>query len=124
MVVEMAQSGKERGLFVVSISSLAYARVAPLSEVGLRLDEVADIALDNGGEPGDALVSLEGLSYRVGPSSTVIGATLWNSLMTETVYRLQKTGIVPPVIVSLNMPGAAEHNHSVLEKWSKVNKHL
>ena len=124
MPVEIAQSAKEHGLFVVSISSLAYARVAPLSTAGARLDEVADIALDNGGEPGDALVPVEGTGYRIGPSSTIMGALLWNSLVTETVYRLQRMETDPPVIISLNMPGAGEHNALVLAKWRKINKHL
>jgi len=124
MPVEIALSAKKHGLFVVSVSSLAYARLAPLSAVGVRLDEVADIALDNGGEPGDAMVPVEGAGYRVGPSSTVLGALLWNSLVTETVFRLQSMQADPPVIISLNMPGAGEHNSLVLEKWRKINQHL
>lgn len=124
MPVEIAMCGKEHGLFVVSVSSLAYAQVAPLSTAGERLDEVADIALDNGGEPGDALVPVEGRDYRIGPSSTIIGALLWNSLVAETVYRLQQMQADPPVIISINMPGAREHNALVLEKWRKINKHL
>src|SRR5687768_10350764 len=58
--VEMALRGRERGLFVVSISSLDYARQAPLSALGMRLDQSADLALDNGGVPGDACLALEG----------------------------------------------------------------
>src|SRR5919108_5043125 len=82
--VEMAQRGRERGLFVVGISSHGYARQAPLSDLGLRLDQCADLALDNGGLPGDALLDLGEFSWRVGPSSTVVGALLWNGLVSET----------------------------------------
>src|SRR6185503_17483622 len=46
--VELALRGRERGLFVISISSLAYAQQAPLSDLGVRLDQSADLALDNG----------------------------------------------------------------------------
>lgn len=122
--VEMALAAQERGLFVVSISSLAYARQAPLSELGKRLDEVADLSLDNGLPPGDALAPLGVDGWQVGPGSTVLVALLWNSLVVETAYRLQTAGQLPPVFISLNMPGAAEHNQALLEHWRKVNPHL
>src|ERR1044071_9825637 len=34
--VEMARRGRERGLFVVSVSALTYAQQAPLSDLGVR----------------------------------------------------------------------------------------
>ena len=37
--VEMAVRGREREMFVVGVSSFAYARQAPLSALGLRLDQ-------------------------------------------------------------------------------------
>jgi uncharacterized phosphosugar-binding protein len=122
--VEMALRAKEAGLFVVSISSLEYARIAPLSASGKRLDELADISLDNGLPPGDALVPLEQSGWRVGPGSTVLVTLIWNCLVAETALRLQSAGQTPPVFVSLNMPGGAEHNRALLEHWRKVNPHL
>jgi uncharacterized phosphosugar-binding protein len=122
--MEMALHAKELSLFVVSISSLAYARLAPLSDLSKRLDEVADICLDNGLPPGDALAHLEQSGWRVGPGSTVIVALIWNCLVTETAFRLQAAGQTPPVFISMNMPGAAEHNLALLEHWRKVNPHL
>jgi len=125
--VELALDAKKRGLYVVSISSLAYAKVAPQSALGLRLDQVADSAFDNGGMPGDALLELEDCEWRVGPSSTIIGALLWNSLMVECIASLQARGISCdklPVFASLNMNGAAEHNTALLDEWRKVNPHL
>jgi len=86
--VEMALRGRERGLFVVGVSSLAYARQAPLSDLGLRLDQSVDLALDNGGIAGDALLELENFPWRVAPSSTVICALIWNCLVSETAHLL------------------------------------
>jgi uncharacterized phosphosugar-binding protein len=122
--VEMAIVARELGLKVVSICSKNYAKVAPLSAFGKRLFEVADFDLDNGGMPGDAVVPLEGTSWRVAASSTIVNALLWNCLLTETVMELQRRGVELPLIVSLNMEGAAEHNRVVLEKWRKVNPYL
>jgi hypothetical protein len=45
----------------MTVSSWASARVAPLSAIGKRLDEVADLAIDNGGQPGAALVPVKGV---------------------------------------------------------------
>src|SRR5215208_1713816 len=66
--VEMALQGRERRMFVVGVSSFAYARLAPLSDLGVRLDQSVDLALDNGGMPGDALLELEDFPWRVAPS--------------------------------------------------------
>ena len=122
--VEMALRGRERKMFVVGVSSFAYARQAPLSDLGVRLDQAVDIALDNGGLPGDALLSLENFPWRVAPSSTVIGALLWNGLVSETARLLVELGTTPPVFVSLNVSGAAEHNEALLNKWRPRNIHL
>ena len=122
--VEMAVRGRERRLFVVGISSLSYARQAPLSELGLRLDQAVDLALDNGGLPGDALLELPGFPWRVAPSSTVISSLLWNALVAETAHLLVQSGMIPPIFVSLNVAGAAEHNQSLLDKWRPRNIHL
>lgn len=122
--VEMAMHARERGVFTVGVSSFAYSREAPLSALGLRLDQVVEIALDNGGAPGDALLALDDLNWRVAPSSTVIGALIWNCLVAETARLLQMSGITPPVYASLNVAGAAEHNQALLEKWHPRNIHL
>ncbi|HJS20102.1 MAG TPA: SIS domain-containing protein [Anaerolineales bacterium] len=122
--VEMAMCGRKKGLFVVGISSFDYARQAPLSDLGVRLDQSADLALDNGGVPGDALLELKNLPWRVAPSSTVICALIWNCLVSETARLLLESGIEPPIFVSLNLGGAAQHNQSLLDTWRPRNIHL
>jgi uncharacterized phosphosugar-binding protein len=92
--------------------------------LGLRLDQSADIALDNGGVPGDAILELENLAWRVAPSSTVICTLLWNGLVAETARLLLESGIEPPVFASLNVTGAEEHNQALLDKWRPRNIHL
>ena len=122
--VEISILAKERGLVVVGVCSLAYAQVAPLSALGQRLDEVVDFVIDNRGEPGDGLVQLDDSDWRVGPSSTIAGALIWNSLVVEVARRMHAVGETPPVFASFNMRGAAEHNMAVLKEWGKVNPHL
>ena len=122
--VEMAVRGRERGLFTVSVSSFEYARQAPLSALGQRLDQCVELAIDNGGLPGDALLELEDSPWRVAPSSTIICALLWNSLVAETARLLLESGSQPPIFASLNVAGAAQHNQSLLDKWRPRNLHL
>jgi uncharacterized phosphosugar-binding protein len=122
--VEMAVRARERSMFVVGVSSFAYALQAPLSDLGLRLDQSVDLALDNGGLPGDALLELENFPWRVAPSSTIMCALLWNCLLSETARLLIEMGVTPPVFVSLNVTGAAEHNEALLGKWRSRNMHL
>ena len=122
--VEMALLAKEHGLISVAVCSMAYARVAPLSSAGKRLFEVTDYVIDNGGEQGDSLIVLEGTPWRVGPSSTVINALLWNALVTEVAFILQARGAAIPVFGSSNLPGGAEYNATLLQKWRTRNPHL
>jgi uncharacterized phosphosugar-binding protein len=82
-----------------------------------------DYTIDNLGLPGDGLVSLEGSAWRVGPSSTIIGAMILNSLIVEVIQRLAREG-TPPVFASFNMKGAEEHNRGLLKKWGALNPHL
>src|SRR5881394_370269 len=44
--VEMALEAKSRGIVTVTIGSIAFAKVAPLSQQGKRLAEVCDFAID------------------------------------------------------------------------------
>jgi uncharacterized phosphosugar-binding protein len=124
MPVEMATTAKEHGLITVAVCSRAYAQVAPLSGIHQRLPEVADYVIDNGGQPGDSLIALDGSPWRVGPSSTVIGALIWNALITESAFQLKARGVEVPVFASANLPGAAEHNAALLSNWQTRNPHI
>jgi uncharacterized phosphosugar-binding protein len=112
--VEMAIEAKKRGVTTVTVGSIAFARVAPLSSIGKRLADVCDFAIDNGGVPGDGIIEVPGNEWKVGPTSTVIGATIRNALVVETTRRIQAAKGDAPVAVSFNMPG--------YEKWAKAQE--
>ncbi len=122
--VEMALAAKARGLVSVAVCSMKYAQKATPPNGGQRLYEIADYTIDNGGEPGDGLIAIDGTPYRVGPSSTIIGALIWNALITEVADRLQARSIEVPMFSSSNLPGAAEHNAALLSKWRSRNPHI
>jgi uncharacterized phosphosugar-binding protein len=123
--VEMAMLGKRAGLTVIAISSLRYSHATePAEAVGRRLLEVADLTLDNLGDPGDAAVELDGGGLRGGPTSNVIGAALLNAVFVEAAASLAADGAEPPVYRSSNMPGAQEHNRRLVERYRTRVKHL
>jgi uncharacterized phosphosugar-binding protein len=119
--VEVAALGKERGLPVVAITSLSYAKASTAD--GPRLHEIADVVIDNGCPPGDALVDT-GLGDRVGPASTVVGMALLNAMLVEATARQIQAGRRPEVYRSAGIPGAAEHNAALADAFRGRIRHL
>lgn len=116
--VEMALSGKERGLFVVAVTSLAHSEKVPSRHQSRRkLYQVVDVVIDNGGEAGDAAVSYPGLVEKVAPTSSLAGIFIMNSLLCRVVERFLAAGLKPPVYISANLPGGEEHNKALEEKY-------
>ncbi|WP_092499724.1 SIS domain-containing protein [Faunimonas pinastri] len=119
--VEAAHIGRERGATVIAVTSEIYSRAAANGRE--RLAEVADIVLDNKGPAGDAVVDLGG-GLRTAPISTVVGAAILNGLLAEAAQRLTAAGEDVPVYISANMPGAAERNSELVERFRSRNPHL
>ena len=107
--VEMALEMKARGVRVIAITNLEQSRASsPRHSSGKRLYEVADVAVDNCVPAGDALLELPGLNSRIGPSSTVAGAAVINSIIIEAVAELLRRGEAVPVLPSANVEGVTE----------------
>jgi uncharacterized phosphosugar-binding protein len=117
-VVEVAQAARQRGAFIIALTSLVYSRSVQPRQAGMpRLFEVADLILDNYAPVGDALIELPGLDQRVGPISTVTGAAILNAVVVQAAaILLQKTGD-PPVFMSANLDGGDAHNQRWLEHY-------
>lgn len=107
--VEMALEMKSRGVGVVAITSVTQSSSSvPLHPSGKRLFEIADVVIDNCVPPGDALLALPGLAARIGPSSTVAGAAIINSIMIEAVAETLRRGAHVAVLPSANLDGVTE----------------
>ena len=107
--VEMALEMKARGVKLIAITNLEQSRAsAPRHSSGKRLFELADVAIDNCGVSGDAFFSLPGLETKIGPSSTVAGAAIINSIIVEAVSELLRRGERVPVLPSANVEGVSE----------------
>lgn len=123
--VEVARLCKSRGMKVVALTSVSASQGSPARHPsGQRLYEVADIVLDNPGPVGDASLQVPGLDAAVCALSTIIGATILQSVVYETVRRLHTAGHTPPVLRSLNSHADASVNHAVLKDYRFRLQHL
>jgi uncharacterized phosphosugar-binding protein len=115
--IEVALYAKQKGLTVVGLTSVDMSKTATtVHPGGKKLHEVADHVLDNLGLPGDAITPVtEGVM--AGPTSTLIGATLLNLLMLETIDWLKTGGHNLPILRSQNMPNAIEYNRELGRKY-------
>ena len=92
--VEMAQLMREKGLIVIAVTSVSHStQLPPKDPPGVRLIDVANVVLDTGGAYGDAEFMLEGVLHPVGPTSTVVGAAIVQSLVVATMERLVAAGV-------------------------------
>lgn len=116
--IEIALSAQKVGLRVIAVTSLEYSRsVTSLHSSGKRLFEIADLVLDLGAPKGDALVEVPGVPEKVGPVSTVLGATLLHSLVLEATAKLAEMGVDPPILVSDNLDGGPERNERLRRRY-------
>jgi uncharacterized phosphosugar-binding protein len=84
---------------------------------GLFLFEAVDLAINTHIPAGDALMTDERVDAAFGSGSTVIGISIVNAIMVETVKHLADNNIEPPIFKSGNMDGAEEHNHRLIQKY-------
>jgi uncharacterized phosphosugar-binding protein len=119
--IEAADYGREIGAKVIAITSVAYSTA--IANGRRRLADMADVVLDNGLPPGDAVLDLAGTGLKVGPVSTAVGATVLNAIFAEVACELAKAGDAP-IYLSANMPGAAAVNQKLVKKYRPRNPHL
>lgn len=117
VITEMAAEARRRGLHTIAITSFEHATSNTARQGrGPRLHELVDVAIDNGGVVGDASIELEGLPARVGPTSTVVGAAIANSIVAEASERLLAMGLTPEVFTSANVAGGDDLNAEHLQR--------
>jgi len=119
--LEAARYGREKGARVIAITSVDYSTAA--AKGGTRLADLADLVLDNGSPPGDAVLSVPGSELRVGPVSTAIGVAIINAIFAGVAARLSADGGAP-IYLSANMPGAKEINARLVARFRPRNPHL
>jgi uncharacterized phosphosugar-binding protein len=118
--IEAALYARERGLKVITVSSLANAAAAQATHSsGKKLSDVADIALDNCVAPEDSQVDV-GRPEKIAAGSTMAAVFIAMALVAETGSRLVAKGFKPDTFVSPNVPGLSkDHNFGVFDKYTE-----
>ncbi|MGH2635934.1 MAG: sugar isomerase domain-containing protein [Actinomycetota bacterium] len=99
--VEIAIGARERSMPVIAVTSVLQSMAGrPLHPSGARVLDHADVVIDIGTPPGDALVTLDGLDTPIGPGSTIAFTAVVNEIKVQTAASLAGRGALPPVITS------------------------
>lgn len=116
--LEIAMKCKEIGMTVIAMTSKKHsATVEPRHPSGKRLMDIADIIIDNQVVRGDALLSLSDEKFKVGPSSTILGAFIIEAITARAAEMMLEKGIEPPLLITANAPGGDEHNKTIAKKY-------
>lgn len=117
VVIDMALGAKARGLPVIAVTSVEHADSTPSRhKSGKKLKEIADVVIDNCTPPGDAVVAIEGLKYKVSPTSTVGAATIVNALKARTAELMIQKGVEPVVLTSPHFVDREEEAKAQLQR--------
>ncbi|HCM87141.1 MULTISPECIES: SIS domain-containing protein [Enterococcus] len=122
VTIDLALSAIKKGVKIVALTNVNYSKqVSSRHSSGKRLFELADVVLDNHGDTGDACCSIEGIEQKVGPSSTVVGATILNTIVVEVTRKLIERGVeYPPIFYSANLDGGDQLNQELFKKYEQV----
>ena len=105
--IEMAECFQKRGIKTVAIISKQHSEASSTRHAGgKKLQDFADLVLDTGAPPGDAMVRIVGLDTPVAPGSTVGGCMLINAIKAEVAARLTRAGAPPKVLSGASVVGA------------------
>ncbi|HEX2403569.1 MAG TPA: SIS domain-containing protein [Acidimicrobiia bacterium] len=114
---ELARLAGEAGASVVAIVSSRHAEHSATERGGSRLADLADVVIDNHGDIGDAVVDVDGLDRKVGPTSTVAGAAIVNAVVAEAVEILIARGMEADVFTSSNLPEGDAANSELVARY-------
>lgn len=129
MCIDSALEAKKRGMISIGITSRAFAdRLAPdhpsRHPSCKNLYQEVDYFIDNHIPYGDAVVDVEGVDQKVGPTATICNVVAINSLMIEVVKALKAMGIDPPIWTSANLPGGDQKNKQYEDAYIPRVRHL
>lgn len=123
--IEMALEAKEKGLKVIALTSNEFTNdVTSRHASGKKLIDIADVILDNCGVSGDAVIEVEGFATKFGPTSSVIGFMILQSIIAQTISSLVEEGVEPSVWVSSNLDKGDDINKEHVKKYKSRVKCL
>lgn len=118
--VLLAKAAMERGAYVIALTSMNHSgAVTPRNSAGLRLFEVADLTIDNGGALGDASVKMADGTL-VGPTSTAVGAAVLQAMVCRVKEISLEEGWEAEFFKSSNVDDGDAFNAHLIEKYRGI----
>lgn len=118
--LEIALKCKEIGMSVIAVTSKKHsAKVPARHPCGKKLMDIADVVIDNQVVKGDAILPLSDDRFKVGASSTILGAFIIQAITARTAEMLLEMGSKPPLLISANTPEGDAHNKALAEQYRK-----
>lgn len=125
VVIDVALGAKERGMKVVAVLARQYSKLLTSEHSsGRKLDEIADIAIDNCAEPGDSMVRVPGVDVKVGPGSTIGNTAVVNTIKVLVAEKLAAAGRPPLVLASGWEMGDAEARQRFEEAYDDYRERV
>lgn len=121
--VEMALCAKQQGTKVIAITNMTASKnLKSRAKSNKLLHEVADVIIDNCGQPGDASTWFEGVNTPMMPTSTIANGFIVQALNVQTAKYIKEKQIEPPVFVCPNIMGSTEKNEEYYKKYTRLYK--
>ena len=118
VTIDLLNLSKAAGAKVIALTSVNHATSGSArSSAAQKIHQLADVVLDNSGVVGDASVRVAGSLMSVGPTSTVVGGALLQSIVVGTVAELIKRGVKPEIFLSSNLANGDENNAALFDKY-------
>lgn len=109
VVIDVALGAKQRGLKVIAVLAREYSKlITSEHSSGKKLEEIADLVIDNCALPGDSMVKVPGVDVKVGPGSTIGNAAVVNCIKVLVAGQLAALGQPPLVLASGFELGSSE----------------
>ena len=126
VTMDIAVGAQEIGMKLIGVTSIPHSSAVPSRHSsGKRLFEVADVTIDTGAPLGDAGVSIDGLKYPVGATSTSVAIAIGQAINVVTARKLVERGVEPFIMVSPNTADKAQANiqndKNYAELWRRLS---
>lgn len=109
VVIDVALGAKQRGLKIIAVLAREYSKLIESEHSsGKKLEEIADLVIDNCALPGDSMVQVPGVDVKVGPGSTIGNAAVVNCIKVLVAEQLAALGQPPLVLASGFELGSSE----------------
>ena len=121
VTIDLVKIAQGLGAKVIAVTSINHATSkSARSSAAEKIHQLADVVLDNSGVVGDAAVRVGGSAMSAGPTSTVVGGALLQSVVVGTVAECLKRDIKPEIFLSSNLAGGDENNAAIFDKYRSL----